>query len=58
MGDVDAYRVVTGTMTRSRFRVMCSARCIGRVRLGLEIGSGCDARVMAKLRFSVTVRWG
>ena len=31
---------------------------MGRIQLWIEIGSGCDVRVSARLRFSVKVRSG
>ena len=38
--------------------VMCLVKCMGRIKLWLELGSSTDVRAMARLSFRIIVRHG
>lgn len=55
-GDVDGDSEVWRSSARATFRVILLLRCMGRKWLWLELGSGLNVRVRAKLRCQIPVQ--
>ena len=58
VGDVNVDGEGSGPVARYKVRVLCSLRCTGRIGFWIELGSGSDVRVSARLTFSVKLRRG
>lgn len=58
MGDVDGESEGLGRGAKIRLKVRLLARCTGRIGLRLQLGSGFNVRVIARLSFNVMVRCG
>ena len=58
MGDVNRDGDGSGPVARAKVRVLCSVRCTGRIGFWIELGSGSDVRLSARLTFSGKVRRG